>query len=444
MSVRDNIPLCPSTPVTSASENIRQYDIELITPLFGGGASTRVNDIDFPIRPTAIRGHLQFWWRATVGAQYATREKLRTAQSAVWGDTTRASPVQVRVDEQQASAPVPCARYDMDSNNPGRFRSTPSWNSPFNIDNTALPYALFPFQGELAEGRSRIKVEPASYILTARFRLTISWTDEIDFAKQVEPAIWAWVNFGGLGSRTRRGCGAIFCQQLAPRDTEDLMAAWQQFLPEPFPTREWPTLAERILTNQNQDSAINAWDWVIDLLSHFRQGKGKGRNPGQQSSRPGRSRYPEAETIRTIPGMPPSKHPRLTYIPNHAFPRAEFGLPIVFHFQGNGEPPETTLYPDNDASGQTRERMASPLILKPLGLQNGKTIPLILHLKTTELTGVDLRHKKVSKTLPSTTVIRDRRLSNYFNSPLADSPNGSAIEAFLAFARAEGFKEVKR
>ena len=222
------------------------------------------------------------------------------------------------------------------------------------------------------------------------------------------------------------------------------MAAWQQFLPEPFPTREWPTLAERILTNQNQDSAINAWDWVIDLFSHFRQGKGKGRNPGQQSHRPGRSRYPEAETIRTIPGMPPSKHLRLTYIPNDAFPRAEFGLPIVFHFQGNGEPPETNLYPDNDASGQERERMASPLILKPLGLQNGKTIPLILHLKTTELTGVDLRHKKVSKTLPSTTVIRDRRLSNYFNSPLADSPNGSAIEAFLAFARADGFTEVKR
>ncbi|MFZ4795576.1 MAG: type III-B CRISPR module RAMP protein Cmr1, partial [Blastocatellia bacterium] len=369
-----------------------------------------------PIRPTAIRGQLQFWWRATIGAQYDNKEELRKEQSAVWGDTSRASPVQVRVEV-------------IDKGNHQRFLAS-------SFKHTALPYVLFPFQGDLAN--------PAQFVKDTKFQLIVSWTKDIDFAKQVEPAIWAWVNFGGLGSRTRRGCGAIFCQQLAPRDTEDLMSAWQQFLPEPFPTREWPTLAERILTNQNQDSAINAWDWVIDLFSHFRQGKGKGRNPGQQSSRPGRSRYPEAETIRTIPGMPPSKHPRLTYIPNDAFPRAEFGLPIVFHFQGNGEPPETTLYPDNDASGQERERMASPLILKPLGLQNGKSIPLILHLKTTELTGVDLRHKKVSKTLPSTTVIRDRRLSNYFNSPLADSPNGSAIEAFLAFARAEGFSEVKR
>ncbi|MFO0881807.1 MAG: type III-B CRISPR module RAMP protein Cmr1, partial [Gemmataceae bacterium] len=60
----------------------RSYDIELVTPMFGGGVVTRENDRSFPIRATAIRGQLQFWWRATVGAQYSTRQELRAAQSA--------------------------------------------------------------------------------------------------------------------------------------------------------------------------------------------------------------------------------------------------------------------------------------------------------------------------------------------------------------------------
>ena len=91
------IPDCPDKPNIKISGQ-HEYHIKLITPMFGGGVSTRVNDPSFPIRPTSIRGQLQFWWRATVGAQYATSTELRAAQSAVWGDTTQASRVQVRVE----------------------------------------------------------------------------------------------------------------------------------------------------------------------------------------------------------------------------------------------------------------------------------------------------------------------------------------------------------
>lgn len=422
----------------------RSYEIELITPMFGGGVSTRVNDPSFPIRPTAIRGQLQFWWRATVGAQYANRQELRAAQSAVWGDTTQASRVQVRVDAVQVTDPEPCARYETDRNRPGTFRSMPTWNAPLN--NTALPYALFPFQGQLANGRRQVEIEPACCIHKAAFRLTVTSHKDIDFAKQVEPALWAWVNFGGLGGRTRRGCGAIVCKALAPKDKDDLPAMWLRYMPALSSVREWPTLAEAILTDRDHAVAMSAWDRVIDRFRHFRQGVGMGRNQGQQQNRPGRSRYPEPETIRTVLWDPdhPWSHDRVEHIPNDAFPRSELGLPIVFHFQGQGEPPDTVLNPDNDSEGKKRERMASPLILKPLALQSGKAVPLILRLRTPALTGVDLRRGDTSLSLPSTTVIRDPRLSGYQNSPLAGSPNGSAIEAFIAFARAEGFTEVTR
>lgn len=45
------------------------------------------------------------------------------------------------------------------------------------------------------------------------------------------------------------------------------------------------------------------------------------------------------------------------------FPRAMFGLPIIFHFKGN-EPKDSTLLP-LDKTGNPMDRMASPLILRP-------------------------------------------------------------------------------
>ena len=156
------------------------------------------------------------------------------------------------------------------------------------------------------------------------------------------------------------------------------------------------------------------------------------------------SRYPEAETIRTTmyDARRPWRHKRLKHIPNDAFPRAEFGLPIAFHFQGQGEPPDTVLYPSNGPDGKRRERMASPLILKPLALADGEAVPLILRLRTPPLSGVDLRRDERSLTISPTAAIRGARLAAYRESPLAASPAGSALEAFLAFARTKGFTEL--
>jgi len=422
----------------------RSYAIELITPLFGGGVETRVNDPSFPIRATSIRGQLQFWWRATVGAQYATRQELRAAQSAVWGDTEQPSRVQVRVEGVQAAEPSPCARFDPDRNDTSRYRTMPTWNAPFNSN--SLPYALFPFQGQLAPGRRQIEVQPASCIHKASFKLTLICHKEIDFAKEIEPALWAWVNFGGLGSRTRRGCGAIVCKALAPKDRNELLARLKTFLQAPnAQSREWPTLAASILVGRECSSGMDAWDHVIKLFRDFRQGVGLGRNPGERPNRPGRSRWPEPETIRRVTRQRNGRHGRFAHIPDDAFPRAELGLPIVFHFQNEPndrprDPEDVVLYPD-----QNRERMASPLILKPLALANGKFVPLIVRLKTPTLTGVDLRQGERSLPLPQPTVIRDPKLANYRHSPMQNrSPNGSALEAFLAYAKSQGFAEVTR
>jgi CRISPR-associated protein Cmr1 len=202
-----------------------------------------------------------------------------------------------------------------------------------------------------------------------------------------------------------------------------------------------------VLIGASHQGLVDAWKTVIGLLKEFRQGVGVARNSGQ-ANRPGRSRYPEPETIRRVTGQRSPKHTRLADVPDDAFPRAELGLPIVFHFPpGQGEPPDTVLYPSDAPNGESRERMASPLILKPLALANGKAVPLIMQMRTPELKAVELKLMKPPNESQGgfpASAIRGDRLATYQNSPLASAPSGSAIEAFLVHARSKNFREVTR
>ncbi len=431
----------------------RSYDIELITPMFGGGVSTRVNDPSFPIRPTAIRGQLQFWWRATVGAQYATRQELREAQSAVWGDTTQASRVQVRVELlDKPSEPKVCAVIK--PNHKGKDQVY--WEPPFQ--NTALPYALFPFQGKPANIEGP-KVDPASCIHNARFRLTVVSHKDIDFAKQVEPALWAWVNFGGLGSRTRRGCGAIYCKDFAPGNLDSIDTWYRDRMPAATPgIRDWPTIPAQFLCYPQTGKPFDQWDRVIGLLRDFRQKAG--RTPGHpRPPGPDRSWYPEPDTIRRITrthsaGHDPSQHLSGGKPLPDGFPRAEFGLPIVFKFldDKNGDPKRTTLQPyvggqETDkgtpdspdvhvTDGEIAERMASPLVLRPLALTRDVAVAIILPLRTWGVGHVALVNDNKTDLTPRHVVpVCDAAFVGYPDSPIRGLTTcGSAVEAFLTLA----------
>ena len=441
-----DIPSCPEVPAQRSSDRTtREYRISVVTPLFGGGVEAGKPDETLPIRGTSIRGHLQFWWRATRGAAFATHEQLFVRHAEVWGTTEKASPIEIDLREVTTSRPQPCARYEW---NPNARRGQGGWRLSWEarFANSALSYALFPFQGKPPPSRDANPEEPpALFIETASFNLRARYPEVL--RKEVETAIWAWVNFGGLGTRTRRGCGALSCEDLAPKDIADLQDWFRSRAGnESAAVRDWPTLPASVLVSGEVSTSVEAWKKVINLLQHFRQGSGFARNPGEPNNRPGRSRYPEPETIRRVTDRRSGQHARLTQIPDDAFPRAELGLPIVFHYQGQGEPPDTVLYPGKGLDGQPRERMASPLILKPLALGNGRAVPLIMRLLTPTLTGADLRQGEESLPLPPTTAIRDGRLATYRDSPLAGSASGSALDAFLVLARHadHGFREVKR
>lgn len=435
-----DIPVCPPKPQPQG-DSACEYDFELVTPMFGGGVEPRANDANCPVRATAVRGQLAFWWRATCGSRYRSVPELRAAQSLVWGSTERASQVQVLVDRVVADAPAPCARFRWDPRaSGGRGRWQTDWQPPFGDRDSALPYALFPFQGETPppNPNATATVPPASCIRRATFRLTLRCPKAL--WSEVEPAVWAWANFGGLGGRTRRGCGAIVCKSLAPPSAVGfkpwLSASLTRFgLTLGTGGSDWPQFTEGVWYFPTGQAATTTWDRLIWTFRQFRQGQGVGRNPGHP--RPGRSRFPEPESIRRVAtgtNRGASGHQPLPQMPDDAFPRAEFGLPIVFHFQGRGEPGDTTLQPV--VGGTTEQRMASPLLFRPLATADGTALAVIVKLRTPAVAAVELTGRPVTRpAVFGPTAIRRPDLATYPNSPLAGSPTGSAVEGFLAFAQ---------
>lgn len=404
------IPKCPDKPtITQTDSDTLRLPITLVTPMFGGGTETRKVDKDQPIRPTSIRGHLQFWWRATAGARHTQSQSLFADQADIWGSTSIKSKVSISVEA---------------ANNPPKFTFP---DLPNNCG--ALKYALFPFSPQNG-GPLGIKAE-------YKFTVTIKNVDRTLTKTQwdeVRNATIAWINFGGVGSRTRRGCGSLFSPNINLSSIQDI----RTWLREKGSgnIRLWPTLPNVIYAKSDPIIHFNAWNDTVDMLRYFRQGDNKGRDHGNNPNQPlvlGQSRFPEPDTIRHLLNM--WDHPPRNIYPQRGYPRAEFGLPIIFHFMGNGIPPDTTLQPV--VNGKIQDRMASPLILKPLAISATNSIPCVLKMNTLPLEGVVLM--RVNNEVPHSSSYPIRSSSFAAMNPSPMRGFSSAIDAFLKYAKDEGY-----
>lgn len=471
----------------------RVYTLQLITPLFGGGVEGAVNDPITVIRPSSIRGHLRFWWRATRGAAYNSVERLREREGEIWGTTVNPSSVQVDIKVITRSEPEPCAKYDWNSE---KKRHDLLWNSPFD-DGPGYPYALFPFQGKPGDDAAK----PACYIRRVEFEFTLRYLDlkrlnrlrEIENEKRrrlgyeplcptiediqpdVEAAIWAWVNFGGIGARTRRGCGALYCSHVTPSNPDihppsaDQYGKWLAAKLASYkiagsnPARPWPILFRSVFVKVSNKDALGCWNDAIQLLKDFRQGRNVGRDPGT-GGKPGQSRWPEAESVRKLilnqrglSPRPSTLHPadpRMAGLPSAVFPRAELGMPIIFEIRERIPKASDNIKPTLQFSDDA-DRMASPVILRPMRFSNGKSVAFIGVLATESLASAYLKAGDNGRDLTvgvaiASNQIHDVALERYSDSPLggpvSGSPrsqgSGSAIVAFESFAVEKGYTKV--
>lgn len=334
---------------------------ELITPLFGGGVEPRAADPVTPIRASEVRGQLRFWWRACRGGSYeGDLDKMREAEAGLWGAAStpkkpRPSKVQVTVRVTDRGDDQPVFKKDVK----GRARPERGWEQ--------LAYAAFPLQ-DVSES------EPAGEVLEGvKFELDLVFPR--CFQAEVEAALWAWETFGGLGGRTRRGFGALRLVNIdnvpvalpeGGRVEAEIRAGLRKHTVSGTWPHGVPHLSSELrmkVTSTRSDPRV-AWEHLIGRLKDFRQS----RNAGISRERPGRSRWPEPDEIRRLTHRRCLRHAEsLSGI--RKFPRAAFGLPIVFHFRRDdvGDPEDTVL----KGADKVYERLASPLILRPLACKNG-------------------------------------------------------------------------
>jgi len=369
----------PDTRNTTAEQTaIIERSFRFLTPMFGGGVEVKgpekPHDPVTAIRVASIRGQLRFWWRACNPGHAESVEQLRQQEAEVWGSTSNPSAVTIAVTKQPGGH-EPFNVYGRDKI--GR------WAPMENREEVA--YGAFPLKpGDKDRGQRPGTLSEFSHPdFKLVFHLVIRHPEvhniSLDEARNgIEEALTAWSLFGGLGGRTRRGFGAIECSD----GTSDLDAA-QRFLKKLEDRRLLdgvPSLCGATLTHASgTTTALDAWRRGLSLLQSFRQGKGVGRGAGS-GPRPGRSYWPEAEEIRHQTGSRAPKHQPLPN-PIRRFPRAAFGLPIIFHFHpgtdsdpgSRGDPADVTLEPIG------LKRFASPLIIRVIR-KGPQFLPIALKL----------------------------------------------------------------
>lgn len=366
---------------SQASDIIKQErEYKLITPLFGGGVEPNHYDPITIVRGSEIRGLLRFWWRATRGGQYnGDPAEMKAAEDRIWGKAHTKDDSAIPIEHTvQIIVETPTSIKPKQLN---PFPTTKEENRP------VPQYAAFPLQLTEEERKKQNPPQKAVYSQIS-FTLTIIFPSKVK--DDIEAALWAWETFGGIGARTRRGFGALKLLNIKGEHTGPLppsrpqaVETWiRNQLKKFIPLENFPPGVPHLSSNVNKNlkvikarDAIGAWESIIARLSAFRQSRGNSQNSRSR----GRSHWPEAEAIRTITRPWNDRYGVLQQ--PHKFPRAAFGLPIIFHFKDRGDPADTTL----QGATEGAERLASPLILRPFACAEQGAVAIAVLLEGNRL-----------------------------------------------------------
>lgn len=345
--------------------------LQVRTPLFGGDDPAR--DDGTPVRVPSIRGALRFWFRAVAaGHGVPDGAELWKAEEAVFGSTGTPSAIRLRVLPEQPTAS-------------GR-RSRPDWaiseerarRHGFDGAQYLLGQGLWDYQTGLRRGFVKPGLE---------FDLDVRFGRDEHVNARFMLALWAWLTYGGLGARTRRGFGQLVCTAvrgelpcgwthadlLPPTDADSWAAlgdcalpgslpgrdalGWGTLLPAPPPTGaplpEFPTLTPRWWAGSVLERRAGSlgealhraglrWRWF-----RAAQDQDDRRKPTQHTRSP--------EWTNVIHGV------------DDRYPIAAFGLPVGYFSSASGF--KATVTPE---LAGTPLRRASPVWLRPVLLQGGR------------------------------------------------------------------------
>jgi len=342
----------------------KSYDFELITPMFGGDYESFVLNKHTPIRSQSIKGQLRFWWR-TMQDETNVKELLKK-ENTIWGGDV----------EDEVENKTLQSRIKVSVTNFKNLKTAPiTKERPYTDPNVLASYVLFPVLNDK-------KIENPSLLVQASFTVTLTYKQEKE--KEAMNSLLLWALFGGVGARTRRGCGSVYSEQLLKECGINSIADVKKFMDDTFGAGNSAELSyarikgAKLFYLKSRAGDIKSLQQKYGEYRQARTPKRDGEN------HPGRSYWPEPDAIRLITGSQsrlhePKKDAEIW------FPRAAFGLPIGTQFnhngRGGGDPDDQMLEPIDD-KGNIKKRWPSPYIIKQIKIGSETfNIMLVLNQK---------------------------------------------------------------
>ena len=175
------------------------FQVRALTPLFIAGA----DQTSAELRAPTFRGLMRYWQRALVGGIAGTDatglQKVRQAETDLFGATDTGSSVSIRVKDV--------------SNEAREFTEKISFKVGNTWQATGKGYLLWSMARSGRPEKGNVK--PARWYFPAgtTFRVTLSThSDENAKLKQAIAGLWLLTNLGGIGSRSRRAAGSLVAQ----------------------------------------------------------------------------------------------------------------------------------------------------------------------------------------------------------------------------------------
>jgi len=327
------------------------FEMETVTPLFMGGADPR----GMPeLRAPSLRGVLRFWFRALIGQINPELQKL---EAEVFGNQEHASPVRVRV---YWDWPPSVKRWDP----PGW---PPESGGGISSRTNGLVYLGFAFR--------RTKGEVARRAIDAgwRFQVEMSSGDRKALRK-AWACLWALSRFGGLGSRSRRGFGAV--RVVGGPEGDDLGPDLPSMVVQARTPQE---LALELSQGLSKAVGVLGAGPASPHAQHFtlRSGTARAWVLGHTWPRWHTALRDLGEALAQF--RRPMEPTMATVLqggrPNLTLERPSFGLPIVYY---NPASRQSVTLEAVTARGERISRRASPLVLRPLLLADGKVACLLV------------------------------------------------------------------
>lgn len=171
----------------------KEFDVEVITPLFLGGADPKKAELRVP----SIKGALRFWWRAMYGSD--DLEDMKKREGRVFGSTTEKSSFSIQLRDTDN---IKCI---LDALPKGLKVATQSKGKTFPI--SIIEYLAY---GLCEYSRAEKKNVYTKQYIPSQTRFKIAFViNNQTFKDQILNSLGMLSNYGGLGSHSRNGFGSI-------------------------------------------------------------------------------------------------------------------------------------------------------------------------------------------------------------------------------------------